>query len=378
VRGIKDNSKEKIDELIIQIDNNNIKLEKLYQSAGELGIQNVTIVEENKSIKSKSLELIDINQNIENIDNLLKDLQKSYTRISEISEREKNIGEEYSDIEKNNNSLFPSVGKAAYIQWKKNPVENLNKIMESTAVIDNKILQIDNEIFKMDNTIVSRAIIKKFRDKGRMIFIKNKKRSFLNSLNHGYKRVGEKIYKNHKDFFKNINNESVETILTNVQLMDKLDKEIQSLKDENKKLEKHLKTKFKSGKKQKAEDRINSERDDLLLEKAKRFYDIGLIMYKEQLDCNNKSIVTAFKEINKLSDKNLKLKKEKDKNKAYQEIKKLEDEVIDIKNNIKDIQLTIDNCNNDISEFNKEMKRANSEIRKLKKITDEKIIDNSK
>ncbi|MCP4163239.1 MAG: hypothetical protein GY760_24525 [Deltaproteobacteria bacterium] len=373
-----DTNQNRIDEINKEIEVNNSELKKLYQSVGERVAEPGVRIGDDEEIDRYLNDISALNKKSSNIEDLIIDLKKSYCRISEISEREKIIGEEYSLIEKENRKLFQPVGNAVYIEWKKNPSDENLKAMENLEVTEKKIVTLENEIFQIQNNESKQSVLDSIKSKSRLILLKTQKGSHQSSLNNLYRRSGEKLYKKNLTSIKNIDNEFVVTLLGNNKKLHKYDDEIKNLKNENSELMKQLKSKFQSGKQQKSEEKLRIEKEAILIERLNKLHEIGRYIHNENFSHNDDSIISSFSEIDKIISKNEEFINQIDLYKAEQEIIKLDEEIDDIKNNIKDLQVTIEKCNSDISEFNKEIKRAKSEIKKLKKITEEKAQETDK
>lgn len=365
-----ENNQERIDELISKIDENNIDLKQIYQSAGERVAAPGVFTGEIDEVKEQLVSLSDIDNKISSIDLKIEDLRNSFNRIAEITDREKEIGEEFSNLEKENRKLFLPIGEAAFHEWKNNPLDDQNKIMSGLVEVESKITDLDNEILQLSDNDVKKSVFVKIKEKSRIALLNTKKKNRQSSMNTLYKKVGEKLYRKDISYFENMKNASVGTFILNRRKLDNLSNETQALKDENSRLEKHLKNSFSSSKQQKAEDKLQSERDFIISEKMAQLNDLGSLLYSRQLDFEDKEIRSLFKSAGEIHEKNDVLNDEIEKCKAELEIEKLDEEVADIKNNIKELENTIEICTNDIAEFNKEIKRARAEIRKLKKVTD--------
>ena len=366
-----DNSQDRIDELKSKIDDNNIDLKQIFQSAGERIAVPGVFKNENEEIANKLSDLSNLEKRLAEIDIKVEDLRNSFGRISEISDREKDIGEEYSLLEKENRKLFLPIGEASYRGWKENPSDEHKKLMTSLKDLENKITEFDDEIFELENNETKKSIIKKIKEKSRISMLVSRKKSRQLSMNNLYKKTGEKIYKKDLSYFENMENESVHLFINNRKKLEKLDQEMKTLKEETVRIEKHLKNAFSSGRQHKAEEKLRSERDFVLSEKMTQLDLLGKDLYNKKLTFDDENILTFFKDIDEILEKNKTINHEIDKCKAEIEIIKLDEEINDMKNNIKELQFTIEKCESDISEFNKEIKRAKAEIRKLKKIAED-------
>jgi len=365
-----DNSQTRIDELKNEIDDNNIDLKQIFQSAGEKMITPGVFSGENERISGFLTKLTSLDTRISEIDAQIDDLRHSFNRIAEITDREKDIGEQYSLLEKENRKLFLPIGKAAFIEWKERPSEDQRKLMSGLEELESIIDGFENEIFNLENNEVKKSIVNKIKEKGRVAIVKSKKKSRELSLNNLYKKTGEKLYKKDLSFFEKMNNDSVSSFIANKKEQEKLDSEVQELKQENSRLEKHLKNAFSSSKMQKAEEKLLSERDFILSEKMAKLNDLGSYLYDEKLDFDDEEIKSLFSSADDVNGRISLLNNEIEKCKAELEIVQLDEEVADMKENIKELQLTIEKCTGDIGEFNKEIKRAKAQIRKLKKLTE--------
>ena len=366
-----ENNQDRIDELKSIIDDNNIDLKQIYQSAGERVALPQVFSNDNETVKGYLGNLSELNEKLNDINIQIDDLHNSFKRISEIADREKEIGEEYSNLEKENKKLFLPIGKAAYFEWKDNPTDELSKWMVNLEELDKKDLSLENEIFKLENDESKKNLLNKIKEKSRIAVLRSKRKSNQATMNNLFKKAGEKLFKKDISYFENMNNESVSSFIANRKILENLDKEMHTLKDENVRIEKHLKSKFSSNKQKKAEEKLHSERDFVLSEKMSKLNQIGSYLYEEKLDYNDKEIKSFFKSASEIHDKNTKLNEEIERFKAELEIHKLDDEISDMKNNIKELQLTIEKSTSDIAEFNKEIRRARSEIKKLKKLTED-------
>ena len=366
-----ENNQIRIDELKKQIDENNIDLKQIYQSVGERFVEHGEFSGNNTTVQ----EFLDNQKALENqlkeLDIQLEDLRSSFRRISEISDRERIIGEEYSELEKENRNLFLPIGKAAFLQWKENPTEEFSKLMKNLEEIDNTIISFDNEIYKLANNEIKKKFLKKVKDKSRLILLQYKKKKSSVSINHFYKKTGEKIYKKDLSFFETMKNDSVSSFISNRKALEKLNGEILLLKEENSRLEKHLKNKYSSSRQKKAEEKLHSERELTLSEKMACLNDLGAYLYGEKIGEEDKEIKKYFKSADEICSKNSQLGGEIEKCKAVLEIANLEDEIDEMKKNITELQFSIEKSTSDITEFNKEIKRARAEIRKLKKTAED-------
>ncbi len=366
-----ENDQNRIDELKSRIGENKIDLKQIYQTVGERAAVPEVFPGGDDSISESLEKLSRLNKQLGDIDVQINDLRNSFNRIAEITSREQDIGEEYSVLEKENRKLFLPIGKAVYVDWKDKRTDLFPKLMKSIEEQELKILSFENEVFKLTNNDVKKNFINKLKNKSRIILLNSKKRSIEASMGNLYKKTGEKVYKNDISFFEQLNTESVEKFIENRKIISRLDTEIASLKEENSRLEKHLKSKFSSSKQKKAEEKLQSERDFLMSGKMSELNDLGSSMYGGNLDFGDSQLQSLFKDAAEIHKKNDLLAKDIELCKAELEIVKLDEEVADMKKNIKDLELTIEKCTGDIAEFNKEIKRAKSEIRKLKKLTEE-------
>lgn len=365
-----ENNQERIEELRSQIDDNIKDLKEIYQSAG----QRVAVPDvhngETVEISEALTVLSSLEKKIGKIDSQIEDLSNSYNRISEITDREKEISEEFAILEKENRKLLEPIGKAAYLEWKNNPVEEQNKMMTGLEESDSKIRELDNEIYQLQNNEDQKSLLQKIKVRSRVAILNSRKKSTQSSMVSLYKRIGEKLYKKDITYFKNMNNDSVEVFIENRKKLDELSVEIDALKEESSTIEKHLKSSFSLGKRQKAEDKLQSERDFTVSEKMTALNDLGSLIYSKKMDFGDKELQLLFTSADEIHEKNNTLTLEIEKCTAELEVIELDAEIIDMKSNIKELQLTIEKCNSDIEEFNKEIKRARTEIRKLKKITE--------
>jgi len=366
-----DNNQVRIDELKSRIDENKIDLKQIYQSAGERAAVSEEISEDNESVHSSLEKLSVLDRDLKEIDVQIDDLRNSFNRIAEITDREQEIGEEYSNLEKENRKLFLPIGKAVYLDWKDHPSEDFSKLMKSLSEQEEKVDALESEIYQLTNTGATRNVINVLKNKSRVILLNSRKKSSVSTMNNLYKKTGEKVFKKDIEYFEKLNSESVFSFINNRKAIEKLNEEITALKEESTRLEKHLKSKFSSNKQKKAEEKLQSERDLLTSEKMAELNDLGSLMYSEKLDFGDNEIQSLFTSAEEIHKKNDQLIKEIEVCKAELEIEKLDEEVLDMKKNINELELTIEKCTGDIAEFNKEIKRAKAEVRKLKKLTEE-------
>ncbi|MDA3810980.1 MAG: hypothetical protein PF518_11715 [Spirochaetaceae bacterium] len=361
-----DNNQNRIDELKKDIIDNNIDLKQIYQSVGERISSPGVFTGENEEISGKLKKLTGIDSRISDLDVQIEDLRNSFTRIAKISDREKDIGEEYSALDKENRKLFFPIGKAAFIEWKQNPTDELSKLMTSLKDIEEIIAELDSEIFQLNNNEIKKSILNRIKDKTRITFLSSKKKSRQLAMDNLFKKTGEKLYKKDLSFFENLNDDSVSTFISNKKEMIKLNDESQNLKSENEKLEKYLKSRFNSNKQQKAEEKLRSEQDFIISERIAELNDLGSYLYKEKLGFNDKVMISLFASCDETHEKIIQLNDEIEKCKAELGIEKLDKEISEMKENIKELQISIEKSNSDIAEFNKEINQAKAEIRKLK------------
>lgn len=366
-----DNDQNQIEILTSRIAENKIDLKQIYQSIGERAADPGVFPGGNDSVAESLEKLSQMNSRLEETDMQITDLRNSFNRIAEITDREQDIGEEYSELEKENRKLFAPIGKAVYIDWKDKRTEHYPKLMKSLEDQEMKIISLNNEIYNLTNKETKKNLIAKLKNKSRVVFLSSKKKANEASMNNLYKKTGEKVYKKEISFFEGMSDESVEKLIGNKRLLEKLDSEVSTLKEENARLEKHLKSKFSSSKQKKAEEKLQSDRNLILSGKMAELNDLGALLHRENLDFSDSKIQALFRDASETLEKNDLLLKEIEVLKAELEIIKMEEEVAEMKNNITELELTIEKCTGDIAEFNKEIKRARTEIRKLKKLTGE-------
>jgi peptidoglycan hydrolase CwlO-like protein len=365
-----ENNQVQIEKLKSEINENNIDLKQIYQSVGERisvpGVYSGDVEE----INEKLSRIAGFDEKIQDIDVKIEDLRNSYKRISEITDREKEIVEEFSALEKENRKLFLPIGKAAFEEWKNNPIDELNKVMSGLEESEAALRELENQIYQIQNNESGKSVVNKVKNKGRIILLNSRKRKSLLSMDHLYKRVGEKLYKKEIAYFENMKNEAVGAFILNRKKLDTLTSEKEVLKEESSALEKHLKSSFSSGKQQKEDARLHSDKEFIISGKMESLDELGSFLYRDKFHFNDKEILTFFESADKIHAKNDHLRSEIEKCKAELDIQKLEEEIHDMKNNVKELEMTIEKCANDIGEFNKEIKRAKAEIRKLKKVAE--------
>lgn len=365
-----DNYQTRINELKSRIDDNNIDLKLIYQSAGERAAFPDVCSGKNDSVKISLEKLSNLETDLKKMDIQIDDLRNSFSRIADITDREKEIGEEYSTLERENRKLLLPIGKAVYVNWKDNPSNDFPRMMKNLNEQESKIIAIDNDIYKLNSNMVKKNIISLLHNKSRIFLLNSKRKSFLSVMDTLYKKTGEKVIKKDLSYFDTLKNESIYSFISNRKAIEVLDSEIGTLKEETLRLEKHLKSQFRSSKQNKAEEKLQSERDFILSAKMAALNELGALLYSEKIDFGDLEIKNLLKSAAEINGKNEQLIEEIDVCKANLEIENLDSEVLEMKKNIKDLEMTIEKSTGDIAEFNKEIKRARAEIRKLKKMTE--------
>lgn len=373
-----ENDQSRIDELKLKIDENKIDLKQIYLSIGEKAAEPDIFSGKDDFVKESLEKLSGYEKQLGEIDIQIEDLHKSFSRISEITDREKEIGEEYSNLEKENRKLMIPIGEAAFLKWRDNPSEEFSKLMKGLEELDGRIVSYDNEIFKLANKAVKKNLLNKIQDRGRISLLKSRKKRTLSAMNIQYRKTGEKIFRKDISYFEKMKNQEVDVFIDNRRHLEELDREISSLKEENARLEKHLKSSFSSSRQKRAEEKLQSERDLVLSEKMAALNVLGSFLHEKSLSFDNSELKTLFKAADEVLEQIEAINKDIEKCKAELEIVKLDEEISEMKKNIKELQSTIEKCNGDIAEFNKEIKCARAEIRKLKKLTEEKTVESDK
>lgn len=364
-----DQNEIRIEELKSRIDENNTELKQIYLAAAEKVLSDDLAGGSEEGLSALLAKVATSDEKLREIDSRMDDLRTTYNRISEIADREKEIGEEYSHIEKENRKLFVPLGRAAYGKLRDRPDSEYRKLMDSLSEGEEQFRDLEAELFRLENKSESGGFFAGIRDKSRTLLLRSRKKNSLSSLDGIYGRLGEKIYRKDLSFFDNLESDSVSMFLKNRKKMEKLDGEITVLKEENSALEKHLKSRFNSNRRKKSEEKLQSERDLAQSDKMAGLSELGKFLYEKRLDFGDGSLAKLYESADSVRKTVEELKDEIEKCKAEIEIARLEDEVSEMKKSIKDLEITIEKCNSDISEFNKEIKQARAEIKRLKKLT---------
>jgi len=365
-----DQNETRIEELQSRIKESQSELKEIFREAGERISTEKLYTGDDEIINKLLKSLEEQDEQLKSIDGQMDDLRTSYNRISEIAEREKEIGEEYAQLEKDNKKIFPFLGKAAYIILKGGKGGEYGKSYESLIEAEEKLNELDNEIFRLESSGGKKKFFEALKEKSRMAILKSKKKRLDVSMDGLYGKLCEKIYRKEPSFLESLDDDSAIAFRDNRGRMAKLDGEIGQLKEENSSIERHLKTEFNSSRQKKTEEKMQSQRDMALSRKMAGVYELGIHFYREKISLGNKEVEDLMASAAKVYGLIDIQEQEIEKLNAELEIVKLEEEVSDMKKNIKDLEMTIEKCNGDISEFNSEIKRARAEIRKLKKLTE--------
>ncbi|MBN2658293.1 MAG: hypothetical protein JXR86_14630 [Spirochaetales bacterium] len=365
-----DQNETRIEELQSRIKENQSELKEIFREAGERVVGETLYTGDNEAIAELLQNLGEREERLKSIDNQMDDLRTSYNRISEIAEREKEIGEEYALLEKENKKLFVPLGRAAFAKLKSGGDHDFGKSFDSIVEAEDSTRELDTEIFRLESTGGKKKFLDTLKDKGRIAILRSKKKRLESSMEQLFGKLGEKIYRKDPAFLDAMEDVPVASFRENRKKMVDLDREISDLKEENSKLEKHLKSEYNSSRQKKTEEKMQSMRDLALSDKMAGVYDLGAYLYKEKIEIKDKDVEQLFASAAEIYGKIGTLEQEVEKLNAELEIVKLEEEVSEMKKNIKDLEMTIEKCNSDISEFNNEIKRARAEIRKLKKLSE--------
>ncbi|MBB6479487.1 hypothetical protein [Spirochaeta isovalerica] len=365
-----DQNETRIEELQSRIKDSQAELKDIFCEAGERVAGEKLYKGDDEAINKLLEALGEREKRLQNIDSQMDDLRTSYNRISEIAEREKEIGEEYALLEKENKKLFVPLGRVAYFPLKGGRGQEYGKSFDSLVEAEENLKEQDNEIFRLESSGGKKKFLENLKDKGRIAVLRSKKKRLESSMDNLFGKLGEKIYRKDPAFLDSIEDETVASFKENRIKMAALDKEIAQLKEENSNLEKHLKSEYNSSRQKKTEEKMQSRRDLALSDKMAGVYDLGLYLYREKIELKDNEVEQLFASAGEIYGKIENQEREIEKLKAELEIVNLEEEVTEMKKNIKDLEMTIEKCNSDISEFNNEIKRARAEIRKLKKLTE--------
>jgi len=365
-----DQNDTRIEELQSRIKESQSELKEIFREAGERIASEKLYNGDDETINKLLKSLEEQDEQLKSIDGRMDDLRTSYNRISEIAEREKEIGEEYALLEKENKKIFPTLGKAAFLILKGGKGGESGKPYESLIEAEKKLHEFDNEIFRLESSGGKKKFFEALKEKSRLALIRSKKKRLEISMEGLYGKLCEKIYRKDPSFLESLEDVSADAFRDNRGRMVKLDSEIDRLKEENSNLEKYLKTEFNSNRQKKTEEKMQSQRDMALSRKMAGVYELGVHFYREKISLGNEEVGELLASAAKVYSSIDIQEQEIEKLKAELEIVKLEEEVSDMKKNIKELEITIEKCNGDISEFNSEIKRARAEIRKLKKLTD--------